>query len=195
MNIFVTDTCPVKSARALDDVRLNKMILETAQMLCTNARILAKHTSRTMNASAFATLDIELIPYKSTHENHPCTVWARANIGNYNWLASHFIALVKEKVGRTGKIHLSFEKLTPMLKHIYNGSGNTYMDLHLAIPVDNDISFVYAGDYPVRTTSGLDVTASYRKTMIAKWRNDTLKGRTPRWTNAVQPDWSSPCAR
>lgn len=172
MNIFVTDTCPVKSARALDDVRLNKMILETAQMLCTNA----PHFD----------IPDSLVPYKPTHTNHPCTVWARKSRYNYDWLARHFIALVDEKTDRTHKLHLSYTKLMPLLTHVYNNP--------LDIPVDNNISFVYAGDYPVLTASGLDVIASYRKTMIAKWENDTLKGRTPRWTNAIQPDWSSPCA-
>lgn len=186
MNIFVTDTCPVKSARALDDVRLNKMILETAQMLCTNALALAKPGLNPAEPAPHFDIPDSLVPYKPTHMNHPCTVWARKSRYNYDWLARHFISLVDEKADRTHKLHLSYTKLMPLLTHIY--------DNPLDIPVDNDISFVYAGDYPVRTTSCLDVTASYRKTMIAKWRNDALKGRTPRWTNATQPDWSSPCA-
>lgn len=35
MNIFATDPCPIKSAQFLDDKRVIKMILESAQMLCT----------------------------------------------------------------------------------------------------------------------------------------------------------------
>ena len=171
MNIFVTDTCPVKSARALDDVRLNKMILETAQMLCTNALAMALQFD----------IPDSLVPYKPTHMNHPCTVWARKSRYNYDWLARHFIALVDEKTDRTHKLHLSYTKLMPLLTHIYGPQ--------LDIPQDNDISFVYAGDYPVRTVSGLDVIASYRKTMLVKWENDTLKGRPPRWTNATPVNW------
>ncbi len=167
MNIFVTDTCPVKSARALDDVRLNKMILETAQMLCTNA-------------PHFGIPD-SLVPYKPTHMNHPCTVWARQSRYNYDWLARHFIALVDEKADRTHKLHLSYTKLMPLLTHVY--------DNPLDIPVDNDINFIYCGDYPVIKADNYCIIASYRSTMIAKWEADTLKGRPPRWTNSTAPDW------
>lgn len=186
MNIFVTDTCPVKSARALDDVRLNKMILESAQMLCTNALAMAEQFDITdsleqVPAQRSVAGAESIVPYKPTHMNHPCTVWARKSQYNYNWLARHFIALVDEKTDRTHKIHLSYTKLLPLLTHIYGEQ--------LDIPVDNDLSFVYAGDYPVRTVSGLDVIASYRKTMLVKWENDTLKGRPPRWTNTTPVDW------
>lgn len=34
MNLFVSDLDPCQAARNLDDKRVNKMILETAQMLC-----------------------------------------------------------------------------------------------------------------------------------------------------------------
>ena len=33
MNIFALDKCPMQSAQWLDDIRKNKMILESAQML------------------------------------------------------------------------------------------------------------------------------------------------------------------
>ena len=181
MNIFVTDTCPVKSARALDDLRLNKMILESAQMLCTNALAMAKQFDGASLLVPGSTITDSLVPYKPTHMNHPCTIWAGKSHYNYNWLARHFIALVDEKTDRTHKIHLSYTKLLPLLTHIYG--------TELAIPVDDNLSFVYAGDYPVRTVSGLDVIASYRKTMLAKWEADRLKGRPPRWTNTTLVDW------
>ncbi len=33
MNIFVTDSCPIQSAQVLDDSRLNKMLLESVQLM------------------------------------------------------------------------------------------------------------------------------------------------------------------
>ena len=45
------------------------MILESAQML-----------------SAVVRLNGHDIGYKLTHKNHPCTIWARESLSNYNWL-------------------------------------------------------------------------------------------------------------
>lgn len=47
----------------------------------------------------------ELVSYKRTHYKHPCCVWARKSIENYNWLYSHNLALCKEYTRRYNKIH------------------------------------------------------------------------------------------
>lgn len=85
MNIFLTSFNPKEAASHLDDLRLNKMILETAQLL----------------SSAYRHLfgDDELL-YKDTHLNHPCSIWARKNIDSYSWLVEYFDALAKEKIKR-----------------------------------------------------------------------------------------------
>jgi hypothetical protein len=85
MNIFITSFDSKKAASHLDDLRLNKMILETAQLL----------------SSAYRNLfnDDELL-YKDTHFNHPCTIWARKNVDNYSWLVQYFDDLAKEKIRR-----------------------------------------------------------------------------------------------
>jgi len=62
MNIFVVSPDTMECAKALDDLRLNKMIIETAQLLSTAMRV-----------QGYTGNDI----YKSTHVNHPCAVWAR----------------------------------------------------------------------------------------------------------------------
>lgn len=89
MNIFVTDHDPQKSAQALDDKRVIKMILESAQMLST-----AMHQVGLLNA-----------PYKVTHVNHPCSVWVRETEANYMWLLQHMQFLCIEYHNRYGKIH------------------------------------------------------------------------------------------
>ena len=91
MNIFVPYPDSMKCAEALDDLRLNKMILETAQILST----VLHHYKTSMNV------------YKATHVNHPCCVWARQNKSNYRWLYGHFVDLCDEKFYRTGKTHKS----------------------------------------------------------------------------------------
>lgn len=80
MNIFVLDTTPKEAAKAHCDKHVVKMILESAQMLCTVAH----------------TLNVEGVPYKSTHLNHPCTVWARKSKQNYLWLVELFNELHNE---------------------------------------------------------------------------------------------------
>lgn len=89
MNIFVISPDTTECARALDDLRLNKMIVETAQLLSTAMRF---HGS--------------LAPvYKSTHINHPCAVWARETDSNYKWLLLYMSDLVEEWTSRTGNMN------------------------------------------------------------------------------------------
>ena len=84
MNIFAVDTDPTVAAKMLCDKHIVKMPLETAQMLC----------------SAFAPLDLP--PYKRVHYNHPCTVWARESVANFDWLVTHGLALCAEYTRRYG---------------------------------------------------------------------------------------------
>lgn len=88
MNIFVTSPCPVESAEALDDKRVVKMVLESAQML-----------SMWLNERGLPA------PYRATHRNHPCTQWVMQNNANAAWLYRHFVALCHEYTKRYGKIH------------------------------------------------------------------------------------------
>jgi hypothetical protein len=82
MNVFVLDKDPVKAAQLHADKHVVKMILETAQMLCT----------------AF-----DEAPYKKTHKNHPCSVWARESKSNYMWLVALGEALHDEYQYRYGE--------------------------------------------------------------------------------------------
>ena len=100
MNIFVTSNCPIKCAEYLDNKRLVKMVLETAQLLSTAARIYSSEDNRI---------------YKATHVNHPCSKWVRETKQNYLWTLRHFHALSNEYTKRYGKIHKS-SLLYPYLK-------------------------------------------------------------------------------
>ena len=94
MNIFATDPDPVRCAAYLDDKRVVKMCLETAQMLSTAARVLF-------------TKDIaELAPLlKDAYPRHPCTLWASAHTDNFYWLAKHGKALSDLYTKIYGKVH------------------------------------------------------------------------------------------
>ncbi len=88
MNIFVSDACPYKSAKNLDNRRVLKMILESSQLLST-----------AMNLNGLNG------PYKTTHQNHPCAIWTRATRGNYKWVVRHLSGLLAEYTLRYGKTH------------------------------------------------------------------------------------------
>ena len=71
MNIFYLDKCPKKAARLQYNKHVVKMILESAQMLCTAHH----HYGNGDN-----------VPYKKAHYNHPSTIWVRENSLHYDWL-------------------------------------------------------------------------------------------------------------
>jgi hypothetical protein len=86
VNIFVLDESPIISAKYACDKHVVKMILESAQMLC--------------SAQPEGTA-----PYKRTHYNHPCNKWVRESARNYEWLLLHAYALCEEYTRRYDKIH------------------------------------------------------------------------------------------
>lgn len=171
MNIFLVSSDVNECAKVLDDLRLNKMILETAQMLCTAYRALFPH---------LATVNKDLL-YKQTHVNHPCNVWMRECITNYKWSYELFAALAKEKYFRTGLWHLSYMKLSGLLLEPALATGPFVMNVNPSSSINFtfDCSNVY--DMPNAT-----VFERYRECLMRKWINDT---RVPKWTNRHQPDW------
>ena len=95
MNIFYLHSNPFKAAEYQYNKHAVKMVLESAQMLCTAHH----HYGNGDN-----------VPYRKAHYNHPSTIWARQSIQHYDWLRDHFIALADEYHKRYGKRHLAFEK-------------------------------------------------------------------------------------
>ena len=90
MNIFVVDEDPEIAARQLCDKHVVKMILETAQMLCTVAH---QHGHPA--------------PYRVSHPKHPCTLWAGKSPENWSWLIAHGLAMAEEYTRRYGRTHKS----------------------------------------------------------------------------------------
>jgi hypothetical protein len=77
MNIFYLDKCPVKAAQLQYNKHVVKMILESAQMLCTAHHCYGDRDQK------------ENVPYKQAHLNHPSTIWARQSRSTYMWLYEH----------------------------------------------------------------------------------------------------------
>lgn len=88
MNIFVLDIDTKKCAEYHNNAHCIKMILESAQILCGVHWVLGKEA-----------------PYKLSHKNHPCSIWARECIENYIWLTDLGIELCNEYTYRYNKRH------------------------------------------------------------------------------------------
>ena len=91
MNIFVTDRCPIQSARNLPDKHIVKMPLETCQMLAIIYSDWYYGVGKLYKSDG--------TPYRTSHgafRNHPCTQWAAANQYNLAWLITHGYALCHE---------------------------------------------------------------------------------------------------
>jgi hypothetical protein len=95
MNIFFLDENPTLSAQYHVDKHVVKMILETAQLLCGVHHMTPQVTPQ--------------VPYKLSHKNHPCAIWARESLSNYLYLCEMGLELGKEYTYRYGKKHKSIE--------------------------------------------------------------------------------------
>lgn len=138
MNIFASDSSAVVSAQNLPDILVNKMVLESAQLLTT----------------AHVVSDGSAMTYKKTHENHPSAIWARATTGNYRWLYRHFKALLDEYRYRTGKTHACSKLLRELMlaplgctKHEYSDPPKCMPDEHKVICVHQSYRNYLAAKY------------------------------------------------
>jgi hypothetical protein len=80
MNIFLLDLDIDCCARYHCDQHVVKMILESAQLLCTG---LSLH-------------GIDELPYRPTHPGHPCALWVAESYDNFRWLTRLALALNSE---------------------------------------------------------------------------------------------------
>ena len=111
MNIFYLHSDPIEAAKLQYNKHVVKMILESAQMLCT-----AHHLLDPCNSDD--------IPYKVAHKNHPSTIWVRQSAPHYLWLYHHMIALGEEYTKRYGKQHLTITKCKDVLARYPGGIFN-----------------------------------------------------------------------
>ena len=163
MNIFAFDKCPMQSALWLDDIRKNKMILESAQMLSTAVRALCPDT----------TLEV----YKTAYLNHPCSKWARQSRANFQWLLHHMSWLYNQKSGE----HKSARLIPEFQKYADDGD---FPDEYLT-PFANCARNLERGvDY----SDIDDVHQAYRMYMNDRWKERNI---TLTWRWGEEPDWRS----
>ena len=156
MNIFVLDENPQVAAEMHNDKHVVKMILETAQLLC-GVHHMSDRTSTVQ------------VPYKLSHKNHPCAIWARECVENYIWLCDLGLALCAEYTYRYGKRHKSQDIIEWCLTNLPN------------IKENGDITpFALAMPDECKRKSAVE---SYRLYYI------THKRAISSWKNRTQPDW------
>ena len=178
MNIFYLDKDPVKAAHYSCDKHVVKMILESAQMLCTAHRVqdgekVIGHsaTGRKRTTYKHPNSNMNAILYGAGWLKHPSCVCVMDNAYNYMWLYRHMMALGDEYTARYGKVHLTIQKLGDLLKHPPKNSAlnKKGYDATPAMPEECKIPG--------------DSVASYRKYYIMK------KARFATWKNRVPPKW------
>lgn len=163
MNIFVTSSSPYFSAIALDDRRLIKMILETAQLLSTAVR----ETPNITLTNSFI--------YKSTHANHPCAIWARASQDNFFWLCRLGAGLSLEYLYRFRRVHASSTIIECVKNYL------EFIPQNRPIKCPKESEFVNCTPY-----KHLPVFEAYKQTLRDKWQAD---GDRAKWTNSQPPEW------
>lgn len=146
MNIFVLDYDPALAARAHCDKHVPKMILESTQMLST---ILGG-------------------PYKPTHANHPCTLWAGRSQANALWLFDLAYALHDQWQERWG--HTRDHKCMPILDGLIKELAS--------LPDSNLTPFALAMPDEFKSDDPVD---SYR----AYYHSKTFAS----WERSHEPDW------
>lgn len=179
MNIFAVSESPRECAEALDDVRLRKMYVETAQLLCGALRLRGVNDGRL---------------YKVSHPNHPCAIWARENSANWRWLFSYWLCLGAELKRRfPDKMH----KTKFLLPTLYEYSAEiSVLNRHLPHSIIQTAFPNCARNKSLGLdfTNISDVHYAYMVYLNHRWQQDTLKGRTPKWTLRGYPIFAEPIA-
>lgn len=112
MNIFYLHGRSKICAKYHCDKHVNKMIIESAQLLSTAHRILDGYVTieiskkgRLLKRWKLKDKKFDSVLYKSTHYNHPPAKWARESSLNYRWLYLLFTSLLNEYKYRFNKEH------------------------------------------------------------------------------------------
>ncbi|MFT7245656.1 MAG: hypothetical protein ACI82A_003027 [Candidatus Azotimanducaceae bacterium] len=152
MNIFILDEDIERCAQYHCDQHVNKMVLESAQMLCT-----------ALNKKGFTT------PYRSTHINHPCVLWIESSYDHFEWLKELALELNREGCLRYNrdKDHASIAIIQQIENHQYERAGS--LPFAQAMPDQYKIE----GD-PVSAYRAFYIG---EKSSFATWRNREI----PAW--------------
>lgn len=182
MNIFVLDQNPGKAAEYHCNKHVVKMILEAGQMLCTTHWMSwLEHYGKT-RADFKLMRDVKQFlkdnvpaqkqpPWGITHVNHPCTIWTRQSLQNYNWHLELMGQLLFQYTKRYEKTH----KSVSVYKWLFN-------NLPLNFPQNTQTPFPICMKDEYKISE--DVVECYKnyyikdKVRFAKWEP---RATTPKW--------------
>ena len=159
MNIFVTDQCPIQSARNLPDKHIVKMPLETCQMLS------IIYSDWYYGIGQLHKVDGT--PYRTEHgafRNHPCTQWAAESYWNLSWLISHGMALCDEYTARFHKHHACQPAIAEAIT-IFEAAFDFNVDIYKdSLPM----SFTRAMPESIKSDTTIDTITAYKQYLNTK---------------------------
>lgn len=168
MNIFVFDPNPELSALWLDDVRKNKMITETCQILSTAMNILVPNHKYDVMASF--------------NPKHGSNVWARASLDNFKWLLTYVRHLNNQRgLNSDGSRHAAFPVLIQA-----EGFAFEHRDAFPAVYLTPFSNNAARQDIGISYKHIADTNLAYRLYIRERWANDPF---TPTWKHGEQPWW------
>ena len=158
MNIFVTDHCPIQSARNLPDKHIVKMPLETCQMLAIIYSDWYYGVGKLYkkDGTPYATK-------RGAFRNHPCTQWAAANQYNLAWLIRHGYALCTEYALRYDKEHTCFNVIE-QAERIYHKC----FDEPLSVASSKVTEFTRAMPEYIKFDTTIDTITAYKQYLNTK---------------------------
>jgi hypothetical protein len=171
MNIFVVDEDPTVSAQSLCDKHVNKMAVESVQMLVSALR---RHGATDSDVP----LTTKGTPHRGGYANHPSTVWAGETSENFTWLFDHAVSLCEEFDFRFNKEHACLKQLDKIVASVDFIPTGRLTDIALCVGDDfhERLGFKHA---PL--SQSIDIYREFYiidKAEFAKWE----KGRpAPAW--------------
>jgi hypothetical protein len=172
MNLFILDNDLDKCAEYHVDSHVTKMQLEVAQLMC-SAVWITHHfgfTPLAINADQRKFLNANkadgVTPYLPTHYNHPCAIWVRSSLDNFEWAFCYAQALNSEQHYRTGGTHKSYDVITTLPSPKIPRLGIT--------PFAQAMPDEYKSD---------DAVQAYRDYYIFE------KNHLAKWKHRGQPEW------
>ena len=169
MNIFFLDPDPAICAEYHCDKHVVKMCVEYAQILSTAHRVID-------GIDLVLPDERETIVYKTTHTNHPSTIWARSSRKNYAWLSLLWRFLLKEYTFRYNKIHKTSDLLFALSKVPNKLITDQWSDPPPAMPDDckvNNNSILSYQQYYVMEKSKF---ATWKNRRIPSWYTQGVMG-------------------
>lgn len=180
MNIFVLDKDIAQSVRYHIDAHVSKMPLEAAQMISTTIAVSASlgFVPRPLTKEEIKIVNVQgSCIYKPCYHNHPCTIWARSSLENYQYLVSYCKLLGQEKLHRypakpAHKSALLVAEKAPDTLNNFSSLGLT--PFAMAMPEE------YKCDNAIE---------AYRTYYYCEKQYNVAGRPMSKWTNRQQPEW------